>query len=100
MGCFAHLGKARLPVDCRVDEQGQYLRALFDILAGLELEPVDGLLGRCIDLLDVTPHQGTKGAEQVIVESLVTIMDEAQQIQAYRLSVHPLELVNGVGLDQ
>lgn len=27
-------------------------------------------------------------------------MDKTQQIQAYRLSVHPLELVDGVELDQ
>ena len=100
VGLLAHLGKARLPVDTGIHEQRQHLRALFDILAGLELEPVDGLLGGRIDLLDVAPHQGTEGAEQIVVEPLVAVVDEAQQVQMDRLAVHPLELVDGVELDQ
>ena len=66
----------------------------------MELEPVDGILGGRIDLLDVAPHQGTEGAEQIVVEPLVAIMDEAEQVQTHRLAVHPLEFVDRVELDQ
>jgi hypothetical protein len=56
-------------------------------------EPVDGLLGRCVDLLDAASHQGTEGAEEIVVEPLVAVVDEALQVQAGRLAVHVLTIM-------
>ncbi|WP_295543948.1 hypothetical protein [uncultured Thiohalocapsa sp.] len=63
MGLLAHGGERRLPVDARIQEQGQDLRPLLHIVAGLKLEPVDGLLGGGSHLVDVTAHQGAEGAQ-------------------------------------
>ena len=81
----AHLGEMRLAVDIRIHEQGQHLCALFDVSVGLQLEPVDGLFGGRIDLLNVAPYQGTEGAQEIVVQPLVAVVDEAQQVELDRL---------------
>jgi hypothetical protein len=70
------------------------------VAKAIRLAPIDGFLGGGIDLVAIAPDQGAEGTQQIVVEPLVAVVDEAQQIQVDRLAVHALELVDCVVLDQ
>ncbi len=94
------LRKGRPIRDGRIEEQIQHLPRSLEIPGRLRHGLRGRNLGRDLGLLLVIVDQMDEGLDQVVVDLAEAMRGKTQQIQADRRDGHPLQLVDGVELDQ